>query len=459
MIPFQQQGPRWFGAPSPFDPGDMQQQPGMLPPVQPPGQTISAGAQPLSPEDVARRQALAKAMQGGGLPLSQVQSPLGAVAYALHQGVEGYTQNRADEADKQQKSDSRKALMEALNSQDPLSALLNSQDPQAQDMAAQLKLGQIQHPQEKFEPVDQNGDGKPDFMRSSLSGAVQAMPETQADRLNYFNQTTAAEGARNRAMDLKKLEAAKVIDPTYLDGVVNYETDLPSPRDPKYLPTLTAARAADPSYDPSFRKQISTVRQSMITGDSGKSLNRVNTAVQHLDLLVGAAKALENNQDPRSISWIKNAWRTEFGSEVPTNFEAIARTAAGEVAAAILPGGGSVDEREGFAKEFVNSASQKQLSGAITSRIALMGGKIDGTRQQFISAFPPAKRAKAAEEFDNRFLLPHTREVVQRANQTMGIGEGGGNQPAPLVKTQQEFDALPSGATYTEPDGKQYRKP
>jgi hypothetical protein len=43
---------------------------------------------------------------------------------------------------------------------------------------------------------------------------------------------------------------------------------------------------------------------------------------------------------------------------------------------------------------------------------------------------------------------------------------GGGGAPAPaapsgtpIVKTQAEFDALPSGTVYVEPDGKRYRKP
>lgn len=39
---------------------------------------------------------------------------------------------------------------------------------------------------------------------------------------------------------------------------------------------------------------------------------------------------------------------------------------------------------------------------------------------------------------------------------------GAGSQPSgdvPLVKTQEQFDALPSGATYMEEDGKTYRKP
>lgn len=254
-----------------------------------------------------------------------------------------------------------------------------------------------------------------DDQHQTATHAIQSSDRSFAETVRHNRVSEAA--------DQQKIAAAKTIDPTYLRGVVNYETELPSPRDPKYIPTLAAAREMDPTFDPSHRQQINRTRQAFITGEGGKTMNRVNTAVQHLDLLRSAAAALENKQDPRTISWLKNEWRREFGSEVPTNFEAIARTAAGEVAVAILPGGGTGEERGEFGKEFSTAASQNQLSGAITSRIGLMGGKIDGSRQQYISAFPKTQRARAAKEFDERFMLPHTAEVIHQANGQLGIGE------------------------------------
>ena len=61
--------------------------------------------------------------------------------------------------------------------------------------------------------------------------------------------------------------------------------------------------------------------------------------------------------------------------------------------------------------------------------------------------------ARARQEIINR--------IDQETGEYLGFGDGGTTSPteAVAVTTQAEFDALPSGALYTNPaDGKTYRK-
>lgn len=183
MAQFGRQLPPWFGrtAAPPIDPSIM----GMLPQVQQDPQ-FTAGAQiapPVAPmpqqaaqtgpsrSDIMDRRALADSMSQGGLPLGNVQNGLGAAAYAIHQGLAGYTEGRARKSEEEQKAKDRKALAEALSSADPMTALSQLDIPEVQDWMTQAKISQMtKAPTEKWQDVDQNGDGQPDAQRNSVTG-------------------------------------------------------------------------------------------------------------------------------------------------------------------------------------------------------------------------------------------------------------------------------------------------
>jgi adhesin HecA-like repeat protein len=143
------------------------------------GQQIAPMAEPmpqqqdpgLSRADVSKRRAVADSFASGGMPLESVRNGLGAAAYALRQGLSGWTEGRAKDAETKQKAADRKALADALNSADPMSALSQLDIPEVQDMMVQSKFAQMSKaPAEKWNDVDTDKDGVPDAQRSSTTG-------------------------------------------------------------------------------------------------------------------------------------------------------------------------------------------------------------------------------------------------------------------------------------------------
>jgi len=186
---FGRQLPQWFGrqgmAP-PVDPSLMAmlpQVPGQQPPPQMPQQPPPeftqmtpagqpAQALPVGPgrEDVMQQRALADSLAGGGLPLQSVSDPWTAGAYALNKGLSGWAEGRAKKSEAELGKSDRKALIDALNQADPMSALATLDNPEAQNAFIQMKLGQMnQKPSETWQDVDTDGDKIPDAQRNSVT--------------------------------------------------------------------------------------------------------------------------------------------------------------------------------------------------------------------------------------------------------------------------------------------------
>ena len=179
---FGRQLPSWFGrqgmAP-PVDPSMMAMLPqGQGQPQQPqftqtqaaqaPQQAVPVGPDPRA--DAMRQRQYADMMQNSGVSLQNVNSPLTAGIYALTKGIEGYTTRSAKEAEDNLAKSDRKALIDALNQADPMSALATLDNPEAQNAFIQMKLGQMnQKPSETWQDVDTDGDKIPDAQRNSVT--------------------------------------------------------------------------------------------------------------------------------------------------------------------------------------------------------------------------------------------------------------------------------------------------
>jgi adhesin HecA-like repeat protein len=156
---------------------------GMLPQMGPQQAQFTAGQQiapaadqaPLvagpTRDEVAQRRATADRMAQSDFPLQQVSDPWTAAAYALGNIGTAWTEKRAKDAEAKQKAADRKALADALNSADPMTALSQLDIPEVQDMMVQSKFAQMSKaPAERWQDVDTDQDGQPDAQRSSTTG-------------------------------------------------------------------------------------------------------------------------------------------------------------------------------------------------------------------------------------------------------------------------------------------------
>lgn len=211
-------------------------------------------------------------------------------------------------------------------------------------------------------------------------------------------------------------------------------------------PEATSGDLADVAA--TFGAQQKAVKD-FATGPEGNIITRINTAVSHLDTLQKVGEAMDNG-DVQAFNKLRNLWRTQFGSELPTNFNAAMPIVAGEVSKAVVgTQGGTREDRAELEASLQDAASKRQLSGATGTQKSLLQGQLQSRRRQY-------ETATGRKDFD-KFLSGDTqRELGVSTDQ-------GSQQPgaaAPVhISGDADYAKLPSGAVFIGPDGKQRKKP
>lgn len=189
------------------------------------------------------------------------------------------------------------------------------------------------------------------------------------------------------------------------------------------------------------------------TGIQGRMVNSMNTAVEHLSTLTELADALKNN-DVRAINTVGNLVAKQTGSPAPTNFAAARQIVAQEIVKAIVANGGTGREREEAAANIAAAGSPEQLAGVISTYQELLAGQLKSLGLQY-------KNTTGRDDFNTK-LLPSTLRALSRVESAAPAKTGDITSDAGIakvIKSNAEYDALPSGTTFTAPDGSIRRKP
>lgn len=181
------------------------------------------------------------------------------------------------------------------------------------------------------------------------------------------------------------------------------------------------------------------------TGKQGDQVRSLNVSIDHLDTLKEAAQALHNG-DVKKLNSLKQKWAEEFGSPIPTNFQALSQIVSQEVHKGVAGVGGSAGEREDLSKNASAASSPDQLIGVIDSTQKLLAGQESGLRRQY-------QQATGLDNFDD-LLSPRAREILNKDGG--GGGHSGGRAAAghsdiARPSSKADFDALPKGAHYSKP--------
>jgi hypothetical protein len=159
------------------------------------------------------------------------------------------------------------------------------------------------------------------------------------------------------------------------------------------------------------------------SGQTSKSLNSLNTAIQHINVLKPAIAQLDNGQVP-FLNYIKNTWNQQImGSPAPTDFNGVRDFVAGEISKAVLPNGGGEAERMALAKSAAQSNSAPALQSIVQKWQELLAGKTNATRLQWNNG-----SMGRFGEFD-RFLLPDTKTALGIQQPTRPGQQASGPQP------------------------------
>lgn len=138
--------------------------------------------------------------------------------------------------------------------------------------------------------------------------------------------------------------------------------------------------------NPNYREQdfaaSNAAQKAFATGRQGDTVRSMNVAIQHLNVMQQLADAM-NNGDVQAINAAKNFFKTQFGSEAPTDFNIGKGIVGDEVTKAIIGSRGGVSDRQENQNNLSKASSWEQLSGAIRTYKQFMAGQLNGLKRQY----------------------------------------------------------------------------
>lgn len=170
-----------------------------------------------------------------------------------------------------------------------------------------------------------------------------------------------------------------------------------------------AAQEGNSAASIAAKGQAFTATQGVVSdftkGKSAQALNGINTAVQHMGSLDPLIDALGNG-DAKVINRVSNFFKAQTGSAAPTNYAALKEFVGGEVAKAVLPGGGGEAERQALTAPLNAANSPEQLKQAVQTIKTALAGKTEALRNQW-----DVGTNGTQGDFD-KFLLPATKQAL-----------------------------------------------
>ena len=179
-----------------------------------------------------------------------------------------------------------------------------------------------------------------------------------------------------------------------------------STRSPRNYAIMERARQINPNYDDSMYATYADTNKKFAAGKEGDQVRALNVAVSHLDTLSDLSQALSTG-NVQLINRLGQSWQKETGQTAPSNFDAAKRIVGQEVTKAVVSAGGGQKEREEAAAAITSANSPAQLAGVIQTYKTLLGGQLQGFRNQY-AGNDPARSAT----FDKRYLTDRTRKAL-----------------------------------------------
>lgn len=223
-------------------------------------------------------------------------------------------------------------------------------------------------------------------------------------------------------------------------------------RSPQGLKIMSRVQELNPDFRAQDFGTASKAEKDFATGKQGNSVRSFNVSLTHLDTLANLADAL-NNGNTQLINKFGNAVASQTGNSAPTNFDAAKKIVADEIVKAIVGSGGGVADREEASRVISAANSPEQLKGVIGTYKELMAGQLHGLNDQYTAT-------TGRNDFE-KYLSPQARTYVSSKKPQSNSTDSGAkpSRMATPIKTADDYNKLPSGAMYIDPQGKTRQKP
>ena len=189
------------------------------------------------------------------------------------------------------------------------------------------------------------------------------------------------------------------------------------PRGKEGAALLSAVTAAHPDFDQSKQVAYQKLNSSLSSGDMGKQVNTLNTAIAHLGRMEDNIPDSGNTQ---FVNEFKNKGLNAMGSDRLSRFNADQEAAVGELSKLYKGGVATQAEVDAFKEKVKASSSPQQLRTTINEFKQLVGGKIGAMENQVNSSKPSsAIKDRSLLTDESRAVMTRSTPIVQR-NKTTG---------------------------------------
>ena len=217
----------------------------------------------------------------------------------------------------------------------------------------------------------------------------------------------------------------------YAEGRRPFPTGF-SLKSPYFQSLIQMVGQYDPTFDAANYNARANARKDL-TGQNtagGKTINALNTALQHAGKLSDLIETLDNTEYSL-LNAPMNVLRSAGGSTKVTNFQAVAPQLMKEIERAWRGTGGSTADIKDLIASLGSNLGKQQQREALENFVELVQGKIDATRQQRDNVLGPI----AAQDIP--VLFKQNESVIEKiANRAANKSSG--------------VTALPPGVTVTK---------
>lgn len=185
----------------------------------------------------------------------------------------------------------------------------------------------------------------------------------------------------------------------------------------KLQPLIQAVTQYDPTFDAANYTARSKARSDLTSpnGTGGKTINALNTAVQHVGKLSDLIEALDNGNIP-AVNAVSNWLSKASGGTQVTNFQAVQPQMMKEIERLWRGAGGSTADIESLKASLGPNMGIQQQREALSNFVDLIKGKLDSTETQRNNILGPAAK-------DVPILFDQNKSVIEKV-----AGRAGGEK-------------------------------
>lgn len=183
----------------------------------------------------------------------------------------------------------------------------------------------------------------------------------------------------------------------------------------KLQPLIQLVGQYDPTFDASNYNARNKARTDLESpsGTGGKTVNALNTALQHAGKLSDLIEKLDNYESPLANA-VSNPIRTAMGKTAVTNFNVIAPQAMKEIERLWRGTGGSTSDIKDLIDSIGQNKGRQQQREALANFVDLIEGKLNSTTQQRDNVLGPLAGKSVP------ILYEQNRPIIETIKQRAG---------------------------------------